>query len=75
MPVVFTDLPKRVVRTVRAIAVADGLRVEDRIIGLVPMSVLTDPFTYTTLNYHIVPAFLHCRHAMKDEALTVPTDL
>jgi hypothetical protein len=72
MPVIFAHFPEGVVGAIGAIAVADGFRVEKGDIGFVPTSVFADALTYTTLNYHIVPAFLHRNHAGKEGALTVP---
>lgn len=73
VPVVLPHFPKCVVGAVGTIAMARGLRVQEGLARFFPRAVFTDFFTYTTLNYHIVPAFLHRIHADERGALTVPT--
>ena len=60
---VLSYLAKSGVRAMGAISVTGGIAVQDRIRRLDPRAIFSYFFTYTTLNYHIVPAFLHIHHA------------
>tara|TARA_R110001592_G_scaffold112348_3_gene310562 strand:+ start:461 stop:790 length:330 start_codon:yes stop_codon:yes gene_type:complete len=73
VPVIFADLAECVISARGAIAMAGTLSRLERAFGNRPRIIFAYFFTYTTLNYHIVPAFLHRIHASIKEALSVPS--
>jgi hypothetical protein len=75
VPVVLANFPKCIVGTGWAVAVACIAPAGRRFRCLFPRVLFSDSLTYTTLNYHIVPAFLHIRHAALKEAFIVPKSI